>query len=328
MYTRNSLILLIAIALLLAACGRQSSPTPAPANPAPAADTGRADQLKVGLAFVESINAHDLSGWQAVLADSFSAEYAPTGPAKLDKEQARAVNQSFLTAFPDLRFTVDRTVVDGDYVVVYWTASGTQTGPLATPDGEIPPTGQKGTIAGVYTAEVKNGRIAREWTHWDQVAMLNQLGLMPAGDPAAANTEKVRAAMAFIDSFNTGDLSQWSALLADDFTAQYPPTGPAVLDKEQANLVNLSFINAFPNIHFEAQQVIVEGDWVTIHWTVTGTHSGPLLTAAGDEIPATGNEIAGSGIYLAEVRDGRIAREWTYWDQMALLTQLGLMPAP
>jgi hypothetical protein len=47
-------------------------------------------------------------------------------------------------------------------------------------DGTIPPTGRQGSLSGIYSAEVKDGRIARESTRWDQVAMLSQLGLMPA----------------------------------------------------------------------------------------------------------------------------------------------------
>lgn len=107
------------------------------------------------------------------------AEYSSTGPAQLNKEQAGMVNPGFLIAFPNMKLAVERVFMDGDYVAMHWTASGAYTGPLMTENGEIPPTGRQGVIKGVYTAEIKDNRIAREWTHWDQVALLAQLGLMP-----------------------------------------------------------------------------------------------------------------------------------------------------
>jgi len=68
---------------------------------------------------------------------------------------ASAANLPFLDACPNLHFAVERVLVDGHYMVVYWTGSGTHTGPLVTGDGRIPPTGRQGmatALSGGQTA--------------------------------------------------------------------------------------------------------------------------------------------------------------------------------
>lgn len=140
-------------------------------------------------------------------------------------------------------------------------------------------------------------------------------------------TRLIEVAMTFFHGLNTGDFSAWRGVLADDFQAIYAPTGPAVLDAETAESVNRSFRIAFEDLHFDIDRVLVSTscDFVVAHWTATGTHTGPLVTASGAVIPPTGLGGVISGVYTAEIRDGQIVAEWTHWDQLSLLVQLGLI---
>ena len=98
----------------------------------------------------------------------------------LDATQARQYNESFLSAFPDLHFAVERTLVDGDCVVIEWVATGTHEGPLTSASGmTIPPTERHGSVSGVLISEIRDGKIAREQTYWDQMGLLQQLGVVP-----------------------------------------------------------------------------------------------------------------------------------------------------
>ena len=74
--------------------------------------------------------------------------------------------------------------------------------------------------------------------------------------------------------------------------------------------------------------VLAEGHHVLIHWTASGTHSERLATLTGETIPPTRRRVRVSGALLTEVRDGKILREWTYWDQLSLLAQLGITDQP
>ena len=79
-----------------------------------------------------------------------------------------------LTAFPDLHFTINDQFACGEKVSTRWTATGTNTGPF----GEMPATGKGIEIEGLIMDQVINGRVAKRWELWDQMAMMQQLGLV------------------------------------------------------------------------------------------------------------------------------------------------------
>ena len=72
----------------------------------------------------------------------------------------------------------------GDVVVAEGTWSGTHTGPMPSPTGEIPPTGRRPTIPFAGIVRVREGRIASVHNYFDQIAFMTKLGLMP--EPATA----------------------------------------------------------------------------------------------------------------------------------------------
>jgi steroid delta-isomerase-like uncharacterized protein len=96
-----------------------------------------------------------------------------------------AFAKGFIVAFPDSRLEVETTTVDGNHVVCEGRYTGTQTGPLMTPQGEVPPSGRALNLPYVDVFDVEAGRIARHRTYYDQVDFALQLGLMP--EPAAAS---------------------------------------------------------------------------------------------------------------------------------------------
>jgi predicted ester cyclase len=87
-------------------------------------------------------------------------------------------------------------------------------------------------------------------------------------------------------------------------------------------------VTALPDIHFEVLHVLAEGDYVLIQWRASGTHAERLATMTGETIPPTRRSMTVSGAALADVRDGKIVREWSYWDQLSLLAQLGITEQP
>lgn len=78
-----------------------------------------------------------------------------------------------LAAFPDLRFSIEDQIVAGDKVTTRWTAQGTNSGAL----GPVPATGRGMRIGGMILDRVTGGTIAERWEQWDQMGMLQQLGL-------------------------------------------------------------------------------------------------------------------------------------------------------
>ena len=89
----------------------------------------------------------------------------------------------FIRAIPDAKLNVVRAVESGDMVAIEGTFTGTNTGPLASPQGEIPPTGRAFVLPYMEIYEVRGGRIVSHHIYYDQMSFLGQLGLLPP--PAA-----------------------------------------------------------------------------------------------------------------------------------------------
>ena len=79
-------------------------------------------------------------------------------------------------AFPDVRFTVEAQIAEGDLVLTRWTATGTHLGDL----NGVPASGRTARVEGMFFDRVDGGRIAESWSSWDALGLLQQLGLVPA----------------------------------------------------------------------------------------------------------------------------------------------------
>ncbi len=82
----------------------------------------------------------------------------------------------FRAAYSDGRITVDDQVAEGDKVASRWTGRGTHDGQLMG----IAPTGRRVTVPGVTVSRLENGKVVEEWTNWDTLGMLRQIGAVPA----------------------------------------------------------------------------------------------------------------------------------------------------
>jgi steroid delta-isomerase-like uncharacterized protein len=81
----------------------------------------------------------------------------------------------FFTAFPDLKLTVELTIIEGDRMAVRWAATGTHTGDFRG----IAPTGKQINIAGVAIYRVAEGKIVEGWSQPDTLGLLQQIGAIP-----------------------------------------------------------------------------------------------------------------------------------------------------
>ncbi len=74
---------------------------------------------------------------------------------------------------------------------------------------------------------------------------------------------------------------------------------------------------------FTVEDVIAEGDRVVVRWTNSGRHVGDFLG-----VPPTDRPFAIAGIDIYRIEDGRLAEHWHVVDQLSMLQQLALLPAP
>ena len=99
-------------------------------------------------------------------------------------EEDQTALKGWHQAFPDLSIVPEKLIADGDLVAVYWVARGTNTG---TGNG-LPATGKKAEQAGITIWRIANGKIKEEWSAFDQLSLMQQLGLL-SGQPKTDATE-------------------------------------------------------------------------------------------------------------------------------------------
>lgn len=116
-----------------------------------------------------------------------------------------------------------------------------------------------------------------------------------------------------------GDIAE--ELVSEDYVAHGPQSPPA--EGPEGVRDRVAVYQETLDGHRNVEQIISAGDHVVARWTGTGTHHGELMGIA-----PTGRDIAVEAISVFRTADGRIAEEWTVWDALGLLQQVGAVPVP
>jgi len=90
------------------------------------------------------------------------------------------VVRAFRAGCPDLHITIDELLAEGDTVTKRWTYHATHTGDLSG----MPPTGKRITMSGLELFRLANGKIEECWLGYDNLSMMQQLGVIPAPEQA------------------------------------------------------------------------------------------------------------------------------------------------
>ena len=126
----------------------------------------------------------------------------------------------------------------------------------------------------------------------------------------------------FATSINAADWDALDELLADDFSRHCQATPDVrVNSREEFKKLQKSFLLSMPDQHITLEMLIAEGDKVATYATYSGTLTGPM-----GEFQPTGKSAESKFISIFRIDEGRIAELWVEWDNLAMLTQLGLLP--
>jgi len=126
--------------------------------------------------FIEEVwNQGDLSVADQLLSANYSHHDNATPDFGSGPENEKKRVNLYRTAFPDLRFTIDDMIAEGEMVTTRWTCHATHRGPLSA----IAPTGKAVTISGITINRVAQGKIVEGWVNWDALGMLQQLDVVP-----------------------------------------------------------------------------------------------------------------------------------------------------
>ena len=122
--------------------------------------------------------------WESVDApDTLDEVYASDVVWHMPDQEVRGIEEAkqfadmFKSAFPDMQATVEDVVAEGDKAVTRVTLRGTHQGEV---EEFGPPTGRQVEIEGITIHRIEDGKIAEEWNSYDNMSMLQQLGLAAA----------------------------------------------------------------------------------------------------------------------------------------------------
>jgi steroid delta-isomerase-like uncharacterized protein len=121
---------------------------------------------------------------------------------------------------------------------------------------------------------------------------------------------------------NQGKLEVIDQLVAESYVEHenFPGSAPTFDGLKQTVS---AFRHAFPDLRFEVHNIIVENDTAVAYATLHGTHQGEF---AG--IPPTGKTVAVAGIDTVRFANGKAIEHWGNTDNLGLMQQLGVAPAP
>jgi len=142
------------------------------------------------------------------------------------------------------------------------------------------------------------------------------------GDYSMSEENKALVRRELEEVWNKHNLDAIDEIYAPDFVDHSAPPGMPN-DRAGAKARVGAFLGAFPDFKTTIDILVAEGDLVVNRSTSTGTHTGEL-----GGIPATGKRITVTSIAIVRVAGGKIAEVWFESDQMGLMQQLGVVPAP
>jgi steroid delta-isomerase-like uncharacterized protein len=132
--------------------------------------------------YVTALAAGDSAAMNALRAEDYALDLVQRDAFEqgaLTHDETRAFWPSWFASFPEMDYTVERTIAADTVVVCQWVFVGTNSGPLTAPvfGRDMDPTGRTIRIRGVSIYDLEAGRISREALYIDLATLFVELGL-------------------------------------------------------------------------------------------------------------------------------------------------------
>jgi steroid delta-isomerase-like uncharacterized protein len=303
---------------------------PAPAKP-PLAEMIQAN-LKTAL---EALNAHDAKKFASAYAEDAKVEVAGLHEIS-GREGVQKNMQEWFDTFSNIKLGFSRIFMKGDVLVAEWALNGTHTGELFGRKGSETPIGHLGLSVIRFN---QDGLVKSEHRYGDLGTVMDQIGAtkgkarpippVPAttdvvsGKSEAEDNKNVDAVKAVYAAMEKKSEADFVAKLTDDVEYDGLIHFKTVKGKDEAKKFLKAFSTAFPDAKFDVTGTWGFGDHVVVEHALKGTHKGAL-----DKIPASNRTVQVHVVDIYRLKDGKIARAWTYTNTMELATQVGMFNVP
>ena len=135
--------------------------------------------------------------------------------------------------------------------------------------------------------------------------------------------ENKAVALRYLDAFAAGDLAALDECVAPNYVRHDPGLPFEVRGPEGVKQLVTALRAGLPDFQNTIEDVIAEGDKVLVRLTTRATHQGELMG-----IPPTGKAVTVTVMDLLRVADRKIAEQWVARDDLGMMQQLGIIPAP
>lgn len=308
--------------------------------------TGEPENKAIVNSFVGALtNQHDPEAWERYCARDFRHHFNVPGVPG-DITGIRALSESILAAFPDVRTKIDLLLSEGDCVVERATAVGTHSGNY----NDVAPTGERFTWSETHIYRLRDGLIIE---HWPEVRLERLMSQMQGRDgwftgPAKSLqsrlittavkgvaplyrgerdvtikskqhlTERNRSVVRrYIDEFkNQQKFLVFPRLFARDFRHHFDfPNLPNSMETFVS--MGQNFLSAFPDVRVDVQQLLADDQHVVERNVVYATHEGEFYG-----ITPTGRTVTWSEVHIYRLRDGKIVENWPQVNFERILMQI------
>jgi predicted ester cyclase len=137
-------------------------------------------KAKVRRAVDEAFNKGNLNAMDEIVTEGVIL-HRPPQPDIKGLEAYKQMIAGMRKAYPDLKFTIDELIMEGNTSALRWSFRGTHMG--QSPSLPIPPTGKKVTLTGLIMIRTVNGKAVEEWEYLDMLGLMQQLGVAPPMGP-------------------------------------------------------------------------------------------------------------------------------------------------
>lgn len=275
---------------------------------------------------LDAMNAHDPKGFANVYAENAVVSVA----GSKDVEGRGAIAAQMAGVFENIRglkIGIARVLVKGDTVLVEWVVNGTLPGAPGGVKAKDRPVGDYGLSILTFDGQ---GNVEREQRFAQlalQSAKSRPIPPIPTAPEnvvsanAASEEKNLAVARSLLTALEANKEAELLAVLTDDVETDGFLDLETTAGKAQARPVFKSFTTTFADARFEGPKAYAVGDYVFVVSTLKATHKGFSSTPK-----AAGRPVALHRADVVQVRDGRVARLWSYQNGLELQQQLALTP--
>jgi uncharacterized protein (TIGR02246 family) len=137
------------------------------------------DNAAIARRLYKDWNKRDFEHYAGLFAPSCEIVLVGSGMQFKGREGAKQFARMWAEGFPDGQVKIEKLIGSGNQLAVESTGSGTHTGPLAAPGGEIAATGRSVTLQLCDVIEFRDAKVSKLRSYFDAASLLAQVGAIP-----------------------------------------------------------------------------------------------------------------------------------------------------